>query len=99
MLELHRKFRQALVRVQYKRDSAFARGDSDAGRRWKEHYLPEPGERTADRVGYRSGYYSRGLVTRIGKLELHRRFADVLLFAPARLSGPASRTRHAPWAL
>ena len=28
------------------------------------------GERTADRVGYRSGYYSRGLVTRIGKLEL-----------------------------
>ena len=29
-----------------------------------------PGERTTDRVGYRSGYYSRGLVTRIGKLEL-----------------------------
>ena len=29
-----------------------------------------PGERTADRVGYRSGYYSRGLVPRIGKLEL-----------------------------
>ena len=29
-----------------------------------------PGERTADRTGYRSGYYSRGLVTRIGKLEL-----------------------------
>ena len=29
-----------------------------------------PGERTADRRGYRSGYYSRGLVTRIGKLEL-----------------------------
>ena len=28
------------------------------------------GERTVDRVGYRSGYYSRGLVTRIGKLEL-----------------------------
>ena len=28
------------------------------------------GERTADRVGYRSDYYSRGLVTRIGKLEL-----------------------------
>ena len=28
------------------------------------------GERTADRQGYRSGYYSRGLVTRIGKLEL-----------------------------
>ena len=29
-----------------------------------------PGERTTDRVGYRSGYYSRGVVTRIGKLEL-----------------------------
>ena len=28
------------------------------------------GERTLDRVGYRSGYYNRGLVTRIGKLEL-----------------------------
>ena len=28
------------------------------------------GERTADRLGYRAGYYSRGLVTRIGKLEL-----------------------------
>ena len=32
-----------------------------------------PGERTTDRVGYRSGYYSRGLVTRIGKLELRVR--------------------------
>ena len=29
-----------------------------------------PGERTADRTGCRSGYYSRGLVTRIGQLEL-----------------------------
>ena len=28
------------------------------------------GERTAVRTGYRSGYYSRGLVTRVGKLEL-----------------------------
>ena len=27
-------------------------------------------ERSAERMGYRSGYYSRGLVTRIGKLEL-----------------------------
>lgn len=27
-------------------------------------------ERSAERTGYRSGYYSRGLVTRIGKLEL-----------------------------
>jgi transposase-like protein len=29
-----------------------------------------PGERTEQRQGYRSGYYSRNLVTRIGKLEL-----------------------------
>ena len=30
----------------------------------------EPGERTEARRGYRAGYYARGLVTRIGKLEL-----------------------------
>jgi putative transposase len=30
----------------------------------------EKGERTVARVGYRSGYYSRTLVTRVGKLEL-----------------------------
>lgn len=35
-----------------------------------EHLGAEPGERTEGRNGYRSGYYSRGLVTRIGKLEL-----------------------------
>ncbi|HEY0878806.1 MAG TPA: IS256 family transposase [Zeimonas sp.] len=29
-----------------------------------------PGERSAERLGYRSGYYSRSLITRIGKLEL-----------------------------
>jgi putative transposase len=29
-----------------------------------------PGERTDSRNGYRAGYYGRGLVTRIGKLEL-----------------------------
>ena len=28
------------------------------------------GERTADRIGYRSGYYGRTLITRVGKLEL-----------------------------
>jgi hypothetical protein len=28
------------------------------------------GERTTGRLGYRSGYYERGLVTRVGKLEL-----------------------------
>ena len=30
----------------------------------------EKGQRTTDRLGYRSGYYRRGLVTRVGKLEL-----------------------------
>src|SRR6185312_6995842 len=30
----------------------------------------EKGERTAARIGYRSGYYTRTLVTRVGKLEL-----------------------------
>ena len=29
-----------------------------------------PGERNATRVGYRAGYYERGLVTRVGKIEL-----------------------------
>jgi putative transposase len=29
-----------------------------------------PGERTETRNGYRAGYYSRGLITRIGKIEL-----------------------------
>src|SRR3954468_20962828 len=28
------------------------------------------GERSAERCGYRSGYYGRSLVTRVGKLEL-----------------------------
>ena len=31
----------------------------------------EKSERTAGRLGYRSGYYGRTLITRIGKLELH----------------------------
>src|ERR1700726_1428230 len=30
----------------------------------------EKGERAADRLGYRSGYYGRTLITRVGKLEL-----------------------------
>jgi putative transposase len=30
----------------------------------------QKGERTEGRVGYRSGYYVRSLVTRVGKLEL-----------------------------
>jgi len=35
-----------------------------------EHLGAAPSERTEGRGGYRAGYYSRGLVTRIGKLEL-----------------------------
>ena len=31
------------------------------------------GERTEERLGYRAGYYSRTLVTRVGKLELRGR--------------------------
>ena len=30
----------------------------------------DKGERTAGRLGYRSGYYGRTLITRVGKLEL-----------------------------
>jgi putative transposase len=30
----------------------------------------EKGERAAGRQGYRSGYYGRTLITRVGKLEL-----------------------------
>jgi putative transposase len=30
----------------------------------------EKGERTSSRLGYRSGHYSRSLITRVGKLEL-----------------------------
>ena len=33
----------------------------------------EKGERTAGRLGYRSGYYDRTLITRVGKLELRVR--------------------------
>jgi transposase-like protein len=35
-----------------------------------EFLQASPGERTMERQGYRAGYYSRSLVTRIGKLEL-----------------------------
>ena len=30
----------------------------------------DKGERTANRLGYRSGYYGRTLITRVGKMEL-----------------------------
>lgn len=49
-----------------------------------------PNERTETRSGYRAGYYSRGLVTRIGKLELrvprdrHGEFSTALFERYAR---------------
>ena len=36
----------------------------------EESLQAEKGERTSSRLGYRSGYYSRSLITRVGKLEL-----------------------------
>src|ERR1700758_3379839 len=44
----------------------------------------EKGERSEGRLGYRSGYYSRSLITRVGKIELkipqdrHGRFSTEL---------------------
>jgi putative transposase len=38
--------------------------------RWTRRWGALKGERTESRVGYRSGYYSRTLVTRVGKLVL-----------------------------
>ena len=35
-----------------------------------EHLGAQKGERTAERVGYRSGYYRRNFVTRVGNIEL-----------------------------
>jgi putative transposase len=35
-----------------------------------EALAAQKGERTADRLGYRSGYYPRTLITRVGKIEL-----------------------------
>jgi putative transposase len=35
-----------------------------------KHLGASKGERTEGRLGYRSGYYTRGLVTRLGKIEL-----------------------------
>ena len=52
-------------------------------------------ERTAGRIGYRSGYYGRTLITRIGKLELRvpQNGAATPVKAPAP-SGPAAFPRR-----
>src|SRR3977135_1080852 len=50
----------------------------------------EKGERAAGRQGYRSGYYGRTLITRVGKLEL--RVPQDRMLAIERKSGmPADR--------
>jgi transposase-like protein len=38
-----------------------------------ETLAAEKGERTEGRLGYRSGYYPRALITRVGKIELRVR--------------------------
>ena len=56
----------------------------------------ESGEQTAGRLGYRAGYYSRGLVTRIGTLELR------VPRDRAGRCGPARRpalSRTLPWTM
>ena len=52
----------------------------------------ERAERTESRLGYRSGHYTRGLVTRIGKLELR-----VPRDRDGRFSTDPTRTRVSRW--
>jgi hypothetical protein len=57
----------------------------------------EKGERVADRQGYRSGYYGRTLITRIGKLELRvpqdrtGRFSTDPGLDPGAINAPSGR--------
>jgi transposase-like protein len=58
----------------------------------------EKGERVEGRLSYRSGYYTRSLVTRVGKLELrvpqdrHGRFStEIFLALPAQREGLGGR--------
>jgi putative transposase len=54
-----------------------------------------PGERTVQRSGYRVGYYTRSLVTRIGKLELRvPRDRDGRLSPPSCSSATSTRRRR-----
>ena len=64
----------------------------------------EKGERSPGRLGYRSGYYSRGLVTRVGKLGLriprdrqggHYLTRESNPQTPARLASRPTRVRAA----
>jgi Transposase, Mutator family len=64
----------------------------------EEALQAEKGERTAQRLGYRSGHYSRTLVTRVGKIEL--RGATRMRIGSKRCSistwnrSPNKRRRH-----
>ena len=57
------------------------------------------GERTAVRLGYRSGYYSRTLITRVGKLELARRRTAMAASRPnsSNATSAPSRRWWRPW--
>jgi transposase-like protein len=54
----------------------------------------EKGERTVARLGYRSGDYSRTLVTRVGKLELRVPQDRDGRFSPDRFQPPAGSSRQ-----
>ena len=55
----------------------------------------EKGERVEGRLSYRSGYYPRSLITRVGKLELRVRRIATDGF-PSRFSSAISAVRR-PW--
>jgi putative transposase len=57
------------------------------------------GERTPARLGYRSGYYSRSLITRVGTLELRVPQTARADFRPRSSSVTSARRRRwsAPW--
>jgi len=59
----------------------------------------EKGERSETRVSYRSGYYSRSLITRVGTLELRVPQDRMGGFRPSCSSATNARRRHwsGPW--
>ena len=65
-----------------------------------EALCAEKGERTPSRLGLRSGYYGRTLVTRVGKLELrvpqdrHGRFSTELFERYQRSEGAGGGARR-----
>jgi transposase-like protein len=59
----------------------------------------EKGERSPGRLGYRCGYYSRGLVTRVGNWSCAFLRTGRDIFPPRFLSGTRGRKRpwYQPW--